>query len=315
MKKIFYLVLLLTAIQLELFGQEKVEVRVTHPEVSEISGGGYAVSSTGDVRIGGRNYVRNSAFLENYSGWTITGKCFTETKDGIPSLGLNSVGNYATDGYVRSPQMSNLMIDEFTLSFLIWSLNGFVSVDFDGDYDNTITRTVPAGSWQKVAITVKASRTIRNLNFCLYGTTSQVMDGWVTRFKLEYGNQATDWSPAPEDVTQKFSDAGINTATKAMSLNKLDVNGTIRAKEIRVETGWADDVFEDDYKLLSLDQVASHIREKKHLPGIPSAKEIERDGADLARINVLLLRKIEELTLYVIRQQNQINELKSKVKE
>lgn len=315
MKKIFYLVLLLAAIQLKLFGQEKVEVRVTQPEASELSSGSYVISSTEDLKIGGRNYVRNSAFLDNYSGWLISGKCFTETKDGMPALGFNRVGNYVTDGYVRCPQMSNLMIDEFTLSFLIWSINGFVSVDFDGDYDNTITRTVPANSWQKVVINVKPGKTIKSLNFSLYGTTSQVIDGWATRFKLEYGNQATDWSPAPEDLNQKFSDAGINTSAKSMSLNKLDVNGTIRAKEIRVETGWADDVFEQGYPLPSLDQVASHIKEKKHLPGIPSAKEIEKNGANLAEVNVLLLRKIEELTLYVIRQQSEIKALKSKIQE
>lgn len=81
---------------------------------------------------------------------------------------------------------------------------------------------------------------------------------------------------------------------------KLEVNGTIRAKEIKVESGWADFVFEDSYELPTLDFVAEHIKEKKHLPGMPSAKEVSREGLSLGDMNTKLLQKIEELTLYVI---------------
>ncbi len=73
--------------------------------------------------------------------------------------------------------MNNLMIDEFTLSFLAYSLNGYVKVDFDGDYDNTIVTTVPERSWQKVVIHVDAGKIINDLNFCLYGSDEMVMDG------------------------------------------------------------------------------------------------------------------------------------------
>ncbi len=90
--------------------------------------------------------------------------------------------------------------------------------------------------------------------------------------------------------------------------NKLDVNGTIRAKEIKVESGWADFVFDEDYNLPSLEEVSSHIKENKHLPGIPSATEVAKDGVNLGEMNVKLLQKIEELTLYVIKQQNILKE-------
>ncbi|WP_108866736.1 hypothetical protein [Aquimarina aquimarini] len=92
---------------------------------------------------------------------------------------------------------------------------------------------------------------------------------------------------------------------------KLAVNGKIRAKEIKVETGWADFVFYDDYKLPTLQEVENHIKEKGHLKDIPSAKEVEENGIFLGQMDSKLLQKIEELTLYTIAQENKIKELES----
>ena len=93
---------------------------------------------------------------------------------------------------------------------------------------------------------------------------------------------------------------------------KLAVNGTIRAKEVKVESGWADFVFAEDYKLPTLKEVKQHIAEKGTLPGVPSADEVKVNGVNLAETNALLLQKIEELTLYVIKQQEMIEELQNK---
>ena len=83
---------------------------------------------------------------------------------------------------------------------------------------------------------------------------------------------------------------------------KLDVAGTIRATEIKVEANGqtADFVFDSSYQLRDLQEVEAFIRENKHLPEIPSAKEMEANGVNLAEMNKLLLQKIEELTLYSI---------------
>jgi hypothetical protein len=82
---------------------------------------------------------------------------------------------------------------------------------------------------------------------------------------------------------------------------KLAVNGNIRAKEIKVETAnWPDYVFAKDYQLPSLQETEKHIREKGHLPGIPSAEEVKVNGIDLGEMNAKLLQKIEELTLQLI---------------
>jgi len=90
--------------------------------------------------------------------------------------------------------------------------------------------------------------------------------------------------------------------------NKLDVNGTVRAKEVRVNTwGWPDFVFAKDYELLSLAEVEAYIETQGHLPGIPSAVEVAANGVDLMVINAKLLQKVEELTLYVIEQNKELN--------
>ncbi|MGS2741706.1 hypothetical protein [Sinomicrobium sp. M5D2P17] len=88
---------------------------------------------------------------------------------------------------------------------------------------------------------------------------------------------------------------------------KLAVNGNIRAKEIKVETGWSDFVFEDSYNLPTLEEVEQHIKEKGHLKDIPSAKEVEANGIFLGEMDAKLLQKIEEITLYTIQQQKRID--------
>lgn len=82
---------------------------------------------------------------------------------------------------------------------------------------------------------------------------------------------------------------------------------------VKHTTDWADYVFADNYELTPLNEVESYVKENKHLPNIPSAEEVVNKGVDLGAMNAKLLEKIEELTLYVIDQQKQIDELKNKL--
>jgi len=94
---------------------------------------------------------------------------------------------------------------------------------------------------------------------------------------------------------------------------KLAVNGNIRAKEIKVETGWSDFVFESDYNLPTLKEVEEHINEKGHLKDIPSAADVAKDGINLGEMNSKLLQKIEELTLYTIAQEKRILQMEERL--
>ena len=116
----------------------------------------------------------------------------------------------------------------------------------------------------------------------------------------------------PTIIFKDSGDIGIGTLDPQ---NKLDVNGTIRAKEIKVESDWPDFVFKKDYKLLTLEEVKRHIDEKGILPGVPSESDVKANGVNLGEVNALLLQKIEELTLYVIKQQEIIEEMQVEIEK
>lgn len=96
----------------------------------------------------------------------------------------------------------------------------------------------------------------------------------------------------------------------------IHVGGTLKAKEVKIEiNAGADFVFEPNYNLPSLSEVESFIKDNKHLPDIPSEKQMQKDGLSVSDIQIKLLQKIEELTLYIIEQDKKIEKLEEKLKE
>jgi hypothetical protein len=94
---------------------------------------------------------------------------------------------------------------------------------------------------------------------------------------------------------------------------RLFVAGGILTDEVRVRTGWADYVFADDYKLPTLIEVGAFINENGHLPNVPSAQQVEEEGIEIGEITRIQQEKIEELTLYMIGMQKEIEILKAKL--
>lgn len=111
--------------------------------------------------------------------------------------------------------------------------------------------------------------------------------------------------------------ANVGIGTTAPD-EKLTVKGKIHTQEVRVDMAGPlvpDYVFANDYKLKSLQEVEDFIKENKHLPEIPSAKEIEKNGLMLGEMNMSLLKKMEEMTLYMIEQNKKINKLEQQNKK
>ncbi len=107
----------------------------------------------------------------------------------------------------------------------------------------------------------------------------------------------------------------VGIGTSSTGSHKLAVEGSIGAREIKVEaSGWSDFVFKDDYKLRPLEEIENYIIKNKHLPGIPSEKQVTENGINLGEMNAKLLQKIEELTLYLI-EQNKENHAQQKLIE
>ncbi len=105
---------------------------------------------------------------------------------------------------------------------------------------------------------------------------------------------------------------GIGLGVNDEPGNKLEVNGTIRSKEIIVETvNWPDYVFTSGYPRLTLRELEAYILQHQHLPNIPSAREMEENGISVGETQKKMMEKIEELTLYILELQRQIDVLKA----
>jgi len=97
---------------------------------------------------------------------------------------------------------------------------------------------------------------------------------------------------------------------------KLAVNGNVLAQKLRVtQTDWPDYVFHPSYKLPALKELEDYIKQHQHLPEVPSAKEVEQNGLDVGDNQALLLKKIEELTLYIIEQDKKIESQQNQIQQ
>jgi hypothetical protein len=142
-------------------------------------------------------------------------------------------------------------------------------------------------------------------------------DGW--RFTLgtmpvETGD-ITNVSEYTGIVYTNVGNVLIGKNVQSNTAYKLDVVGKIRADEIVVNTTGADYVFDRDYKLLSLKELEEYIKQNRCLPDIKSASEMQLKGVPVSELQTKLLQKIEELTLYTIRQEKEIDELRKQIQE
>ncbi|WP_158976593.1 tail fiber protein [Cellulophaga sp. L1A9] len=111
-------------------------------------------------------------------------------------------------------------------------------------------------------------------------------------------------------IARLNGNVGIGTTNPDM---KLTVKGNIHAEEVKIDLSVPapDYVFKEDYKLRSIEDLENYIKENSHLPEIPSAKEFEQHGVMQGEMDMNLLKKIEELTLYIILQEKKLKKLEA----
>lgn len=152
-----------------------------------------------------------------------------------------------------------------------------------------------------------------NSNFIVQGESNFI-------FRTDRNNDESLSYTAFQDYTDGFiMKVQSNGKVGIMTNNpqtELAVNGTISTKQLIVSTSgtyWPDYVFESDYKLMPLAELGAYIKQNKHLPNIPTASQVEKDGLSVGEMQHKQMEKIEELTLYLIEQDKKITELENKL--
>jgi hypothetical protein len=148
----------------------------------------------------------------------------------------------------------------------------------------------------------------------VYGTVSGVSPLNIGVYGSAFQG-TVNWAGFFEGNTHISGSVGIGTTDMAAGYT-VSVNGKVACEELLIQDmlNWPDYVFNETYNLLPLDEVESCIRSEKHLPGMPSAKEIENTGVMIGDMQKKILEKVEELTLYAIDQDKQIRELHERVR-
>lgn len=263
--------------------------------------------SDGKLRLGDAN-IPNLATIESFTpdmvpstvGGTYESGFRVFNTGKVIDVGFSSTNSY---GWIQSRNGSSYGINyELKLN----PNGGLVSIGSGGlDVNGNILSKGAIGS------------SISNANiggFIYLKNPAKTANGTASTWKIYnmsgvYGNSLQFWAydnmECPNGLcNNRFTimdngNVGIGTANPVA---KLSVAGNILAEEVKVklQADWPDYVFTPSYNLPSLKETEQHIKEKGHLPGIPSAEEVKNNGVDLGDMNARLLQKIEELTLHLI---------------
>lgn len=193
----------------------------------------------------------------------------------------------------------------------------------NGDITGVTTGTGLTGGGSAGSLTISAEKDIAQWNANkIQGkiiSSGTPLNGQVLKYNGSVWAPSTDetatgvssvWDEHAngQDIYFNSGKVGIGTSTPDEALT---VAGKIHAEEVVVETNVPapDYVFEDDYQLRPIFELEKYIEKNSHLPDIPSAKEMEKNGISLSSMNLMLLKRIEELTLYIIEQEKRITDM------
>lgn len=250
-------------------------------------------SNNSDYRYGGQIAIRNS-----FTAPTMYFRSKNLNGNGIWAKVLHSVGNQGigTENplyplHIEPGKMYLGSADTtagWALSYLHWAGHSLVMGTPAGHYAHNSIDLKPGGCEQETLFSQLRMYTATGVN-------EQELKVAITTTGNAFFNNDGNF--------------GIGTETPDY---KLDVNGTMRAKEIVVNLNdGADFVFDDNYKLMNLNELDAFVQSNKHLPEVAPAAEMVENGVDMGEMQIKLLQKIEELTLYIIAQDKRITELEN----
>jgi len=261
----------------------------------------FSIDNDGDVGLGTFTpSAKLHVLMPTASNFTGSSKNLFEVESenfNYTALGVNESGII----HVGSPFSHSSVTNSTRAQFEVWGLN------------NT-------------ALDLNANFLASFRNWAGSGRVLRLKGGWahptnnIPIFQVESNGDGAD----TYDDNIRFQVLASGRVVIGENLNlvngyRLYVEEGIITEKLRVAvkntSEWADYVFDDDYKLLDLEEVENYIDAHCHLPGVPSAEEVAEQGVDVAQMDALLLQKIEELTLYLIELEKQNQELASRLSE
>ena len=247
--------------------------------------------------------AENTSLISNTANLTTTGETDSQAPTAITDLVAGSTTSSST-----SLSWSASMDDVGVVDYEIFQDGNSIGLS-GGATSFNVTNLTPETSYSFTAVAMDGSGNISTISNSGIITTLEAPTGGATAFTTENANLPTvDWQ------SNNFIASGnVGIGTQVNPAYRLAVAGNIVAEVVRVALlgYWPDFVFETSYELPSLAAVEQHIKTNKHLMNIPSAHQVQQQGIALGDMDAKLLRKIEELTLYAIAQEKQIQQLKS----
>ncbi|WP_374444062.1 hypothetical protein [Epilithonimonas sp.] len=259
------------------------------------------------------------------------------------ALGVNSLINSTTGNYnvsVGLNALSRLTTGNNNTALGYLALNGGSAYSITGN-DNTAVgnsslRGLGNNSSNNTAIGSNSFILLRtgnnNISVGYNNVTAEIFNA---NNNIYIGNNLTNKAATPNNelnigdwIIGNNGTIGIGQFTSALPADgvasdgnkyKLFVKDGIRTEKVKVDiaadNAWADYVFAKDYKLMSLKDIENYITANGHLPEVPSTEEAIKNGIELKEMNILLLKKVEELTLHLIKQDKRIEELEAQNKK
>lgn len=230
---------------------------------------------------------------------TIDFRAIVLDPDGLSTI--QGVKFYSGSTFLGDGIRTSVASDTFTLQWTPTTANTYT-------VHATVTDNVAAtGNSNNLSIVVTPPNTGWGLLGNSIATNTSAFLGSTDNQPLVVKTNNTERLRVTADGKLVIGTTGFPSGVPANAL--LGVEGFIVSKGLKVtQNNWPDYVFEKNYKLMPLAELATFIKKNKHLPGVPSVKEVEKNGLNVGDNQAVLLKKIEELTLYMLEQDRRLRE-------
>jgi hypothetical protein len=269
------------------------------------------------------------------------GQMILRHKNGTRTVSLDAAENgraqvslYHTDGLIETVEILGTQVSDTTGGIIsLRNKRGDVTVQIDGEEGNTggqillqtnngngtiqIDGEYGSGGQGRMTIdgSLDASLAVPNSGYLLLGTpggTNVIFDD--NEIMARNGSQSSPLYLQNDAGQVVIGGAGVGSLPSDYIL-LVDGKAILEEVEVQLSTVWPDYVFDDGYDLMPLEELEAHVRTAGHLPGIPSADDMQGAALPLGEMQTRLLEKVEELTLYVIGLKNELDEVKTQKDE